>query len=119
MAANSLTPEQDLMFRSFYTMLQGDPTILSTSPAHRRQMLAICLEGLNYIQLPSGAYVAADTNIKVSFGNSDYSAYPNEWEVDMEVALDAAVDLTSELETSASSPSEDTEVRETLLPKDV
>jgi hypothetical protein len=118
MAVNKLYPTSDLATRDFFRTVANDDQYLKDSPAHRRQLLAILLEALNYVQLPNGAFVSRDANIAIPFGSSDYSEYEDEWEADTEAAY-AAIDLEDTTEASASSEASDTEVREAVLSEDV
>ena len=118
MAQNNLTPEQDLLFRQMFKTVYEDTRILKTSPSHRRQFLAICLEVLNYMQLPNGNFVRAGMDISVPYGTNDFSMFPCEWEADEERA-NAALRDSSGPTASASSEAEDTEVREAVLSEDV
>ena len=118
MATNKLRPESDLATREFFTAVTSDEKYLQDSPAHRRQIIAILLEALNYMVLPNWAFVSRDANVSMQFGSSDYSRWPNEWEADEEVAR-AAIEAKNTPEASTSSEAEDTEVRESVLPEDV
>lgn len=119
MAKNNLKPEVDLVIRDFFEYMQGDPSILGDSPARRRSLLGTLVDLLGYKQLPNGAFVSKDLEIKMPFGSSDYSRYPDEYAEDKEKALEATSMDTSGPEASASEPSEDTEVREAVLSEDV
>ena len=118
MAQNKLDPVSDLATRTFFKVVAYNPQYLKDSPAHRRQMLAILLEALNYQQLPNGAFVSKDTNIAIPFGSSDWSAYEDEWDADTERAYEA-INIKDTTEAGASSESESAEVREAVLPEDV
>lgn len=119
MAKNLLKPEQDVLFRQFYTMLINNPEVLEESPAHRRQLVAICLEALNYRQLSNGAHISRDVVVSVPFGGSiDETKYPDEWVIDTENAYEA-IGGEDTLEASPSSEAESAEVREAVLSEDV
>ncbi len=118
MALNNLTPEQDIATREFYDIVAAAPSYLQDSPAHRRQLIAILLEALNYNQLPNGAFVSKDTNVQVAFGSKDYSQYPDEWDADKERAV-ASINSKDTAKASTSSKTKNTKVREAVLSKDV
>ena len=127
MAKNVLTPEQDLLTRQFYVeVAQKAEALLPNTPAFGRQLRAILLLLLNYDLLPSGAFVTKGTKVKKAFGSTDYSAYKDEWATDLGVALadveinkNEANNNTDPSEASTRESSEDTKVRETVLPEDV
>ena len=118
MAQNNLTPQQDLVTREFYTTVASDDGLLPSAAAHARQLRAICLALLNYIQLPNGAFIQADTKVQIGFGSNDYSAYPNEWEAD-ERRSNEAIMRESDTAPSTRSQTAYSKVREAVLPKDV
>lgn len=128
MAKNNLTPLQDLLVREFYVDVAVEAEkLLPGAPAFARQLRSICLLLLNYDQIGSGVFVTKGTEIKVPYGSSDFTAYPDEWAVDFDTALTAisigegneTSDDTDKGEASTSEPSEDSTVREAVLPKDV
>ena len=95
MAKNNLTPEQDLLARAFYEQIGlNAEAFLPNHPATARQLRAIVLDMLGYIQLPTGARVAKETEIKGRFGTNIYEGYEDEWEADKAKA--AAEASTSE-----------------------
>ncbi len=127
MAKNVLTPEQDLLTRQFYVEIaQVTEALLPNTPAFGRQLRSILLLLLNYDLLPNGVFVTKGTTVTKKLGSEDYSAYPDEWVTDLGRAL-ADVEInkheannnTDTSEASTSEPSKNTEVRETVLPKDV
>ena len=70
MAKNNLTPEQDLLTRRFYVeVAEKAEALLPDAPVNARNLRATLLMLLNYIQLPSGAFVEAGTDINRAFGN--------------------------------------------------
>lgn len=127
MKNNNLTPSQDLLVREFWEQIAVKAeALMPSTPAYARQSRAICLLLLNYDLLPGGRYVKKGTKINIRFGSNDYSAYKCQWEADRQEAYDELKanqiidDLVNDTpETSASESTEDTEVRETILPEDV
>ena len=117
MATNNLTPEQDLLTRDFFTML-NKTEYLKNHPSQRRQLNAILLGALNYQVLPNGAFVSKDTNVTVVYGSGNYDAYPDEWEADTRRSYEA-VHPKDTSKASTSGKSKNTKVRKAVLPKDV
>ena len=100
---------------------------LPDAPVFARQLRAICLLLLNYQQLPNGTFVDKSLEIKLPYGSSDYSAYPDEWAADFDAALSAIAlgvgnETSDDIDTGEASTSEspsNTTLREAVLPKDV
>lgn len=111
MAKNNLKPEQDLMFRDFFRMVAGDESILANDPAGRRALLASCLNALNYVQLPNGAFVEQGTNYSIPFGTlPEEIGVTDEWPADEERAR-AAIDSKDKPQASTRKSSKNTKVR--------
>ena len=115
MAKNILVPKTDLATRDYLELIQEDEDIPFEM---RRKIMSVLLQMLNYKVLSTGAFVQADTAMKVRFGTNDYSAYPCEWEDDKESA-NAALNNKDTVEASSSSEGSDPEVREAVLSEDV
>lgn len=116
MAANKLTPEQDITLRKFFKAVADDDTFMSAQS--RSYIMRAILKELNYQWLPNGAFITSGTPISVKFGTTNTDAYECEWAADEERAIEA-ITLKDTPESSASSESADTEVREAVLPEDV
>ncbi len=136
MAKNNLTAEQDLLVREFFVeVAEKFESLQPDAGSYGRQLRAICLLLLNYDQLPNGAFITKGTVVSRTFGSDDYSAYPDEWQVDYDAAVAKLATLEGRLEaeeeqedeteaedtgeTSTSEPSENPPVWKTLLSKDV
>jgi len=118
MAKNQLSARQDLITREFFQEVATQGNTLNGSPAHKRQLIAILLEMLDYDILPNGAFIKKGTKVQMEYGSKDYSAYPNEWDTDEERSREAIKDQDTP-ETSASVKAESAPVREGILPEDV
>lgn len=131
MANNDLTPEQDLLVRRFYKEIAIHlEQMLPSTPVSGRTTRRTCLDLLNYDIIGSGAYITKGTQVSIEYGSKDYSAYPDEWDADLRRALEATGQTTeapvhetgNDTDTSQTRPSESTkstEVRKTLLRKDL
>jgi len=117
-AENNLTPKDDLATRDFLLTVVNNESYLADLPASRRDLISTLLMALNYDWLPNGSFVRKGQNIVMRFGQSDYSAYPDEWPADKEKAIEA-LNSKDTVEASASEPSADTEVRKAVLSEDV
>ena len=113
MAKNNLTPEQDLLTREFYeqvALLAED--FMPDHPASARQLRGTILDMLGYRQLPNGARIDKDIEVKGKFGTDLYEGYADEWYEDADKAKAA-------IEASTSKSTEGTEVRTSVLSEDV
>lgn len=112
MAQNNLTPEQDLLTRKFFKLVQ-ESKYLGSSPAHRRQLLAILLEALNYDQIGPNTFVQKGAALAVPFGRKAEEIYADEWEEDEERAR-AALGAVDSVEASPGESSESDAVGDVL-----
>ena len=81
--ASVLTPEQVLAAQDMFTMIREDALILHDSPAHRRQILAILLEMLDYEEIEVGFFIPRGLARSYTFGEKiDTSKFVNQWDVD-------------------------------------
>lgn len=116
MAANKLTPEQDINVRSIFRIIADDPTLMSKQS--RSKIISTLLKELNYTMLSNGKFIDRQKLVTVRFGSTDMDAYECEWAADEEKALEAIANNDT-VEASSGSETTDTEVREAVLPEDV
>lgn len=113
MAKNNMSFKQELLARLFYeNVAQVAEDFLPNQPVTARQLRGILLDMLGYKQLPTGARVDKETEIKGAFGANIYEEYQDEWEADTNAIIAA-------LETSTSESSTSAKIREAILSEDV
>lgn len=87
-----MTPKQVLDTQRFFEEVRDDETILATSPAHRRQLMAILLEILAYDEIAPGFYIKKGTVLQRKYGEPvSLDGLENQWDIDRKEAL-AALD---------------------------
>ncbi len=124
MAKNHLTVEQDILTRRFYqeVALKADAHFPG-SPSSARKLRGLVLDLLGYQVLPNGARISKGIEVQHKYGNPDFSAYPDEWNSDIQRIRQEVTGGTrnrkSTPKASTSEPSESTPVGEGVLSKDV
>ena len=119
MGANTLTPEQDLITRAFYTQVLGDETLLPGNPVVMGKGVALCRQLLNY-DVIEGCHVECNQERTLKFGNVEQ--VKDEWADDTRRAEDAvkkANKNTNTRKANSSKSAKSTKVRKAVLPKDV
>ena len=118
MSKNTLTPEQDLLTREFYSVVANDDSLFPQNPAAQRSLRGTLLTLLNYVVV-DGKFVDPDSVKTRTYGSP--LGLDCEWVTDTRRAMEALneSDSGSEDETDSSEPPTDTEVREAVLREDV
>lgn len=124
MAKNILTPEQDLLTREFFLAVAAKADgLLISNPAYARQLRAIVLLLLNYQPGPDGGFIEKGTVLHRSLSGKSQGKVEDEWPADAAAAQKAfdneANNDPNTSEASTGESSEDTPIRQTLLPEDL
>lgn len=119
MSKNSMTPEQDLLTREFYSTVACDANLFPQDPVGQRNMIQCLLRLLNY-QVIDGKYITPGKVLSKTLGgkvNVDC-----EWDADTQRTLEAlngSNNDTSTPETNSGESSTYSKIRKAVLREDV
>lgn len=81
MGMSKLPPELDLLTREFYIRVAQDPSFFPDTPVTQRNLLAACLELLNY-NVIDGKYVTPGKSYQRSLFSGECDGVVCEWKKD-------------------------------------